>query len=84
MIRLQSPRPTGDLSGRSGGRGGRSLQTWVVLWHDGTYRLSMDKETLYSLLKVALSIAGLLAILGLLVVACVRGLRTLAREFWPH
>ena len=44
----------------------------------------MDNETLYSLLKVALSIAVLLAILGLLVVACVRALRTLAREFWPH
>lgn len=44
----------------------------------------MDKETLYSLLKVALPIAALLAIVGLLVVACVRALRTLAREFWPH
>lgn len=32
----------------------------------------MDKETLYRLLKVALPIAALLAILGLLVVACVR------------
>jgi hypothetical protein len=44
----------------------------------------MDRETLYRLLTVALAIAALLAILGLLVVACVRALRTLAREFWPH
>ena len=39
---------------------------------------------LYKLLMVALPIAALLAILGLLVVACVRALRALAREFWPH
>ena len=44
----------------------------------------MDKETLYGLLKFALPIAALLAILGWLAVACVRALRTLAREFWPH
>jgi hypothetical protein len=44
----------------------------------------MDKETLYRLLQVALLIAALLAILGWLLVACVRALRTLAREFWPH
>ncbi len=44
----------------------------------------MEKETLYRLLKVALPIAALLAILGLLLVACVRALRAWAREFWPH
>jgi hypothetical protein len=44
----------------------------------------MDQQTLYRLLKVALPVAALLAILGWLVVACVRALRTLAREFWPH
>jgi hypothetical protein len=44
----------------------------------------MEKETLYRLLEVALLIVALLAILGLLLVACVRALRALAREFWPH
>ena len=39
---------------------------------------------LHTLLTVALPIAALLAILGLLVVACVRALCTWAREFWPH
>jgi hypothetical protein len=43
-----------------------------------------DNATLYKLLKVALSVAALLAILGWLVAACVRALRTWAREFWPH
>jgi hypothetical protein len=44
----------------------------------------MDHETLYKLLTVALSVAALLATLGWLVAACVRALRTWAREFWPH
>jgi hypothetical protein len=44
----------------------------------------MANETLYTLLKAALPIAALFVVLGLLVVACVRALRTLAREFWPH
>jgi len=44
----------------------------------------MEKETLYRLLKIALPIAALLAILGWLLVACVRALRALARDFWPH
>ena len=39
---------------------------------------------LHKLLTVALPIAALLAILGLLVVGCVQALRTWAREFWPH
>jgi hypothetical protein len=41
-------------------------------------------EMLHTFLTVALLIVVLLAILGLLVVACVQALRTWAREFWPH
>jgi hypothetical protein len=33
---------------------------------------------------VFLSIAALLAVLGLFVVMCVRAIRTWVRELWPH
>jgi hypothetical protein len=33
---------------------------------------------------VFLSIAALLAVLGLLVFVCVRAIRTWVRELWPH
>ena len=42
----------------------------------------VDEET--SLTVVALAIAALLAILGLLVVVCVRAIRTWVRQLWPH
>lgn len=44
----------------------------------------LEAEALYRLLTIALPIAALLAILGVLGGACVRALRTWARAFWPH